>query len=336
MFPAQLPLTSPDTFSRCAERILGSEAGTDPHMHSMDASLKASVERAIWNDDVLRAIEYYEMQVHAKNGSVHLNGHITSAASRKRIETALRSVPGILEVQNHLVLDDKLTLDVAGALGALEQTYACKFFTGTSHGVVSINGVVSSEQVKALAGMCAAGNPNVRAVINHVRVSGVTEPQRPDQPFLQPIIGERIYFLDGLSGVVERVIIDPNDRRVTAMVLLMNFTDPRLPINSLTDAGTRLPMQLVTVPMEAIRYLTKASGFLLIRSTERSRYQDFDSASFFVPSVDWTAPFPYCPQDVLFPAAVPQTEISPSHVAQPFSSEDVLESATFATDDLAG
>ncbi len=323
MFPTQLPVTSSATFSRCDERIPGSDIVKDQQMQNTDASLKASVERAIWNDDVLRAIEYHEIEVRAENGIVHLNGHITSAGSRKRIETALRSLPEILGVQYQLILDDKLTVEVAGALGVLEHTYGCKFFTGAAHGVVSISGVVSSEQVKALAGMCAAGNPNVRAVINHVRVSGVTESSLQDQPFLQPIIGERIYFLDGLSGVVERVIINPNDRRVTDMLLRMNFADPRFPV------------QLVRVPMEAIRYLTKTSGFLLIHSNERSRYQDFDPASFFAPGTDWTPPYPYCPQDVLFPQTEPRT----ADITHPFAFEEMLEGASlkeqsFATDDL--
>jgi hypothetical protein len=64
-----------------------------------------------------------------------------------------------------------------------------------------------------------------------------------DLPFLQPIIGETIYFLDGLSGVVERVIISPNNRRVIAMLLLLNFSDPRLPVNSLTEGSAHLPVQ---------------------------------------------------------------------------------------------
>ncbi len=318
MFPAQLPVTSPDGFSRCDEQLQRSGAGNDPRpMESSDTSLKASVERALWNDEVLRAIEYYEIEVHAKNGVVHLSGHITSASSRKRIETALRSIPGMLGVQNHLILDDKLTLEVAGSLGALEHSHDCKFFTGTSHGVVSISGVVSSEQVKALAGMYAAENPNVRAVINHVRVAGVTDPHLADKPFLQPGIGERIYFLDGLSGIVEHVIINPNDRRVTAMILRVNFSDPLLPV------------QLVHVPMEALRYLTKASGFLLIHSNERSRYQDFDPASFFVPSAEWTPPYPYCARDVLFPAAVLHTEDPTVHVMHPLPFEELMEGASF-------
>jgi hypothetical protein len=53
--------------------------------------------------------------------------------------------------------------------------------------------------------------------------------------------------------------------------------------------------------MDLIRYLTRTSGFLHINSNERERYIDFDPAAFCTPSVDWTPPYPYCPDNVLFP-----------------------------------
>lgn len=335
-----LPVMRTDEFSRCDERIQPQEPGKSPSpMARSDASLKESVERAIWKDEVLRAIEYYEIDVRAKNGIVHLNGHITNSTSRIRIENAIRSVPGILEVRNHLVLDDKLTLEVAGALGILEHRYGCKFFTGSSRGIISITGVVSNENVKLMAERCAAENPNVRGVINHLRVSGALEPELQELPVLQPAIGETIYFLDGPSGVVRGVIINPDNRRVIAMTLEVNFSEAGLPLNSLSDGRTRLPIQLVNVPLDAVRYLTKGSGFLLIDSKDRSRYQDFDPASFFTPGADWTAPYPYCPQDVLFPVEYQKVDAQTADTLHPFPIEGLLEGASyheqlFATENL--
>lgn len=336
-----LPLMRTDEFSRCDEQIQPRESGKSPSpMTRSDASLKESVERAIWKDDVLRAIEYYEIDVRAKNGIVHLNGHITNSTSRIRIESAIRSVPGILEVRNHLVLDDKLTLEVAGALGTLEHRYGCKFFTGSSHGVISISGIVSNENVKLLAERCAAENPNVRGVINRVRVSGALEPEPQDLPVLQPAIGATIYFLDGPSGAVKGVIIDPNNRRVIAMNLELNFTEPRLPLNSPSAGKTALPIQFVNVPLDAVRYLTKGSGFLLINSNDRSRYQDFDPASFLAPGADWTPPYPYCPQDVLFPVENRKADAQTADTPHPLPIEELLEGASyqeqlFAADNLS-
>jgi len=301
MVSAQLPRINPDEFSRCEERshVIDHRRSLSP-IQKTDAAIKESIGRAFWSDDVLRAIEYYEIDVHVQNGIVHLNGHIVSTTSQGRIKDALRKIPGLLGIQNNLVLDDRLTLEVAASLGELEQSYHCKFFTGASHGVVSLNGIVGDEHVKLLAEKCAASNPNVRAVINNVRVSGA-ELELPEQPFLQPTIGQIIYFQDGISGVVKHVIINPNNRRVVAMILQGQFADKRQTLNSSKHSEARPPERLVIVPMDVVRYMTKFSGFLLINSNEITRYMDFEAARFFTPQNGWKAPYPYCPADVLFP-----------------------------------
>ena len=301
MLATQIATINPDEFSRCEEpeqkthhaKSLGASQKTD-------AAIKGLVDRAIWNDDVLRAIEYDEIAVHVKHGVVYLSGHIVSTTSRSRIETALRAIPGILGIQNNLVLDDKLTFEVAGSLGKLEHTYGCKFFTGASHGVITLNGIVSDENVKLLAEKCVANNSNVRAVINNVRISGAALVLQ-DAPFLQPSIGETIYFLDGVSGVVKQVIINPDNRRVVAMTIWGQFTDQRQDLKALKNSEVGSPERLVVLPMDLVRYMTRVSGFLHINSGESSRYMDFDPASFSMPKNDWKAPYPYCPDNVLFP-----------------------------------
>ena len=101
-----------------------------------------------------------------------------------------------------------------------------------------------------------------------------------DQPFLQPIIGEIIYFLDGISGVVKQVIINPNNRRVVAMTVRGQFADQRQDLKSLNSGEARSPERLVVLSMDVVRYMTKVSGFLHINSNERKRYMDFDPTLF--------------------------------------------------------
>ena len=262
MFPAQIPRIDPDEFSRCEERRQMTDHGKSlSSIQKTDAAIKEYIYHAFWKDNALRAIECCEIDVHVKNGTVYLNGHIVSTTSQSRIENAIRAIPGILGIKNKLVFDDKLTLEVVASLGKLEHIYGCKFFIGVSHGVVSLNGIVSDENVKLLAEKCAASNPNVRAVINNVRVLGA-ELGLQDQPFLQPAIGEIIYFLDGICGIVRQVIINPNNRRVIAMTVQGKFTDQRYELNSLTDGKARLSEQLIVLRMSAVRYLTRVSGFL--------------------------------------------------------------------------
>ena len=341
MFPTQILRINADEFSRCEERSQETDHGASlSPSQKTDASIKESIERALWNDDVLRAIEYYEIAVHVKNGIVYLNGHIVSTTSQSRIKKAIGAIPGILGIKNNLVLDDQLTLEVAASLGNLEHIYGCKFFTGASHGLVSLNGIVNDENVMSLAEQCAAGNPNVRGVINNIHVSGA-EPELQNQPFLQPIIGEIIYFLDGLSAVVKQVIINPNNRRVVAMTVLGRFTDQQQELKSFENGEARSPERLVVLSMDVVRYLTKFSGFLDIKSNERERYLHFDPASFRPPNVDWTPPYPYCPGDVLFPLEKREVEYQilerlprPPLVAA--LEEQVLWEQLLANDSLGG
>jgi osmotically-inducible protein OsmY len=300
MLATQIPRIDSYEFSRCEkpEQKTGQGKSLSPSQKK-DAAIKESVAQALWKDDVLRAIEHDEIEVHVRNGIVYLIGHIASTTSQSRINNALRVIPGLLGIQNNLVLDDKLTLEVAGSLGLLEHTYGCKFFTGASHGVISLNGTVSEENVKLLAEQRVASHPNVRGVINNVRISGA-EQHLPEQPFLQPSIGETIYFLDGISGVVKQVIMNPNNRRVDAMTVWGQFADQRRDLKSSKESEPRFPERLVVLPMDVVRHMNKASGFLSINTNERERYMEFDSASFHTPNVDWTAPYPYCPGDVLF------------------------------------
>jgi osmotically-inducible protein OsmY len=301
MFPIQTARTNADEFSRCDEAEPKPDHGKSLSPgQKADAAIKESIEHALWKDDVLRAIEYYQVEVHVKNGFVHLNGHIVSAASRKRIQTAFREIAGMRGLQDNLILDDKLTLEVAISLGELEHIYDCKFFTGASHGVISLNGVVGDEHVKSLAEKCVSSNPNVRGVISNIRVTGAKQ-ELDDGPFLQPAIGEIIYFLDGVSGIVKQVIINPNNRRVQAMSIEETFSHQTHGADLVTDGIARRAENLVVVPMNEVRYLTKESGFLYINSNERNRYTEFNSSRFVAPGNGWKAPYPYCPGDVLFP-----------------------------------
>ena len=300
MLATQIPTTNPDTFSRCAEGSTAIDHGKNLSPgQKTDAAMKASIDVALWNDDLLRAIESYGIVVHVMDGVVYLSGHIVNATSQSRIQNALGAIPGILAIRNSLVLDDRLTLEVAGSLGELEHTYNCKFFSGASHGVISLNGTVRDENIKSLAEKRVSRNPNVRGVINNVKVSG-SERKSPEQPFLQPVIGQNIYFLDGISGVVNHVIINPDNRRVVAMTVRVQFANQRQELKSLNSGQGLSPERLVVLPMDLVRYMTRVSGFLNISSTERERYMDFDPAGFSAPKHGWNAPYPYCPDEVLF------------------------------------
>ena len=173
MLNDQVPKTISTPASRCDERVLIMDYGKDlSPVEKRDAEIKHEIANSLWKDNVLRTLDYDEIDVRVKNGVVYFNGHITNSSSQSRIENAIQAIPGIVEVRNNLVLDDKLTLDVATALSDLERTYHCKFFTGAIYGVISIGGTVSDRKIRSLAEKCASANPNTRGVINNIQVSG--------------------------------------------------------------------------------------------------------------------------------------------------------------------
>jgi osmotically-inducible protein OsmY len=293
----------PDQISRCVERSQIIERGKKlSPAEKRDAALKENIASALWKDVVLRALDYSEIDVHVNNGVVTLNGHIGGKRSQSRVNNALQDIAGIVELRNQLILDDKLTLDVASALGRLEQAHNCKFFTGASHGVISLNGTVRNEHVKLLAEKYASEIPNTRGVINNIKAPGEKSVLSP-QPFLQPVIGETIYFLDWVSGIIKQVIINPDNRLVIAMIVQWKFADQRHELDPSADGKIHSQERLVIVPMEVVRYMTRVSGFLTINSSETDRYMDFDPDYLVAPDTGWVPPYPYCPDDVLFPVS---------------------------------
>jgi osmotically-inducible protein OsmY len=301
MFPVQLSRIDPAELSAYKDQTTSSdhEKSHGPILKT-DAAIEEYIYHAFQKDVILRALEYDGIDIRVKGQVIYLYGHVVSVASQRRIINAMHTIPGILKIENNLVLDDRLIVEVSSALHRLEHTYACTFFTGASHGVISLNGIVNNENIKLLAEQCVAGSPNVRGVINNLRIAG-TKSLLQNQPFLQPTIGELMYFLDGVSGVVKQVIMNPNNRRVIAMTIQGIFTEQRAESKSRTDENTQFPEQLVTVPIKMIRYLTPESGFLYITSQEKNQYVDFDPAGFIAPNADWIPPYPYCSDHILFP-----------------------------------
>lgn len=288
--------------TRCKNRSQPAVDEGKAHRKSVkvDASITESIDRALWNDRVLRSTDYWKIGVAVKDGIVSLSGNIMSITNQQRAVDAVRSVPGVQEIISHLVSDDHLIRDVASALGEIEHLYGVKFFTGATNGVVLISGEVSNTHIRILAEKCAASIPGVRGVINAVRSPGI-DLQTEDQRFLQPSIGEQIYYRDGPIVTVKSVIMNPNNLRVTAMVVLGHYSNTHQDPGFIMYGEAHTSERLIVIPMSAVRSLTKSSGFLKIDSTEAVSYSDFNISDFVAPREDWTPPYPYCPDEVLFP-----------------------------------
>jgi osmotically-inducible protein OsmY/uncharacterized protein YkvS len=279
----------------------------DSPIQKEDAAVDEKIHHALWKDDVLRSTDNDAINIQVINGIVYLSGHIAGSTNRQRIEKVLQTIDGIRGISSALIMDDELMREVAASLGQIEHIHQCKFFTGVSHGVVVLNGEVSSADVRKSAEQCAASHPNVRGVINYIRVPGV-DLGIQDHRFLQPTIGEEICFRNGLTGIVRQVVINPDNRRVIAMTVQGNFYDSWRNLSLSNSSTAPSTEQLVVIPMSVMGHLTSSSGFLTIQSTDASKYEGFDAFLFVIPRHDWVPPYPYDRADVLFSIEYEQVE----------------------------
>ncbi len=335
MLPLPTPRTDPDVLFRCENSSLAEEEQKNPAKNSAeDVALAYEIDRVLWADSVFRARDYAHIDVQVLGGFAHLYGHISSMSSQHQAEKALQIIPGLHGVVSHLILDDRLLAEVATSLGFLEHMDNCKFFTGVSHGVVFISGKVSDVKVRLLAEKCASDNPNVRGVINSICIRG-SKLILQDQPYLQPTIGGEIIFLNGISGIVRQVIIDPNNRRVIAMIAQGQFTDQLQDLQSLKNGKSLPPERLIVLSMDLVRYLTKVSGFLHINTNERNRYTDFDPVNFIAPQKSWVPPYPYCLNEVLFPVQHRDEDSQAIYGPHPFQFAKTSEAESLRKDFFA-
>jgi len=220
MLEVQTMQVKPNGFDPCEDQpwLPVEELNSHHKKEKADENIAEKVDRALWNDDMLRSTDYHEIDIHLKEGIVYLTGHVITTMNKWRAENAVRTIPGILGVHNQLVSDEELMREVAAALGKIEHTYGVKFFTGVRNGVVILNGDVENADVGCLAEKCASEIPDVPGVINYVRAPGI-DFDAIDQRFLQPSIGLEIYHSNGLFGTVKQVIINPNNLRVVGMIV---------------------------------------------------------------------------------------------------------------------
>lgn len=267
--------------------------------YQADSTIAEEVDRAFWKDVVLRDTDYHEIDARVRDGIITLNGHVITSMNQWRAETAVKNIPGILGVKSYLIPDDKLMLEVAEALGKIEQSEDFKVFAKVENGVVFLAGAVSSLRLRDQAEQDVAAIPWVRGIINEINAPGIVlDPE--EQRFLQPLIGKELFFKDALSVTVRKVVINPHNRRVIAVVVVGRFPNPSRHKPNSEYGEESSPERLVVLPAHAILDLTRSGGFLQINSDAIAEYKDYDPTRYIVPEKDWLPPYPYCIDEVLF------------------------------------
>jgi osmotically-inducible protein OsmY len=251
-----------------------------------DDDILADLWEGIWQVDLIRTNDMHSLSITVHDGVVVLEGHMAGAFNRRRVENIARSVPDVVAVHNHVVVDAELDLQVAQALARDPRTSACILPVGSHHGWVRVGGTVSCPDVQAAAESVAAGVPAVRGVIGLPQIAG--EPPTPTRRAVQPLPGATVYAEDGRNGVVAQVIMDPQSRLVTHMVVSANVardTDDVL--------GFRWVSGDYLVPVEAAEVVNDQSVILAPHPPSITAYPLFDASAYPPAPFTWRPPYPY-------------------------------------------
>jgi osmotically-inducible protein OsmY/sporulation protein YlmC with PRC-barrel domain len=288
-----------------------------------DHAIAIDVDQALRDDEVVRRLDYQSIAVTVGAGVVLLHGHATTPVSAQRAERAARGVRGVVEVTNQIVTDGEIQLAVAQALAHDARTRGHRLFVHVQRGVVWVRGEVASAAGHTAVEAVAGSVPHVRAVINRVEAAdgaGAAEDLRA----LFPRIGQEVYTTGTRLGQVERVIIHPRHRRVTALVVRGWMADPQhAAAASSLDPPARQERRLV-IPTNLVREVTAGAVLLDIGNDAALRYAELDPATYTSPVADWQPPYPYAHAEVLLEPDRPRA-VRGDSLAVSAKPEDVVE-----------
>jgi hypothetical protein len=258
----------------------------------------AAVIQALWEDTILRRTEYRQIHVEAKNGIAYLSGYVSSPSMSAGAEKAAYKADGVWQVVNHLAIDSEMQLAVSQAIGNDPLTRKGRIFVGVNNGFVTLSGVAPGLAARSIAQEQAAGISGIRGVLNSIRVHGV-EMDLQNSRALQPVIGATIYATDIIVGRVDKVIINPKNRLVTAMIsnTVLPDTD-QMDANWLWNEHHHSARSLI-IPIETVRHLTSTSIFLKEKGEVVAGFNDFDAALYLTAPKGWEPPYPYKHADIV-------------------------------------
>lgn len=264
-----------------------------------DTLLTEQIIRALGADHLLSSSDAVHLRVTVKSGVATLTGHVRQSSNKARVEAATKEAPAVTAVVNHLVADNELMIAVAQALGHDPQTQNEQIQVNVQHGVVYLGGAVNRAAIRTAAAQVAAGVAQVRGIINVIQTPGI-EMDKDEERFMQPLIESEIYATDGQVGRVQQVVINPDNRRVTAVVVYAQLAALQaVDWAHLPDERLQPPRHIL-IPISSLRCAPSGALFLTVNSGEAAHFAGFTPRSFGAPPAEWQPPYPYWPADVLF------------------------------------
>jgi osmotically-inducible protein OsmY/uncharacterized protein YrrD len=262
-----------------------------------DSEIAADVDRALERDPVISVLDYDLIEVQVQDGVVSLRGHAASPISKARAESAARAVPGVQQVENGIVTDGELVAAIEQALAGEPALRAQPITVQAEHGVVYLCGYAMRPELRAAAEAIAAGVPQVRAVVNELLAPGVAGVQVLRT--LELAIGQAVEASDMPLGLLERVVVSPQRRRVMALVVSGALPDLARATPQMLPAEMPKQPRRVVITADAVRCATPQVVHLRISGLDAARCPDFDPACFVGPDATWPAIGPFQPADML-------------------------------------
>jgi osmotically-inducible protein OsmY len=268
-----------------------------------DDVLVALVNQALWEDTLLRRTDYRQIHVRVENGIAYLSGYVSSASMSSGAERAALKVDGIWKVENDLSIDRDLEIAVAQAIGNDPLARNARVFVGVKNGFVTLTGQAPGLDSRRAAQEQAVAMPRVRGVTNSIRVPGA-DIDVENQRIWQPVIGAGIYAADMAIGKIEKVVIDPENRLVTAILAYAVLPDPEQMGSNWLWNEHHYAERRIMIPIEAVRHVSSTSVFLKEKGAVVAGIKDFDPNSYFAAPEVWEPPYPYKHADILLPRQV--------------------------------
>jgi hypothetical protein len=237
--------------------------------------------------------------VGVENGIAYLSGYVSSPSMSKGAEKAALKADGIWKVDNRIAIDSEMTLAVSQAIRHDPRAKKARVFVGVNNGFVTLTGESADLAGRLAAQEQAVAIPKVRGVVNSIHVPGADFSTK-DQRALQPVIGTGIYATDVPIGVVEKVVINPLNRLVSAILAKAIFSDPdQVWSNWLRNERPYIERRII-IPIEIVRNQSEAAVFLKLKASQAAELGEFDPNSYSSPTQNWQPPYPYKHADILF------------------------------------
>lgn len=264
-----------------------------------DQEIKRAIEQALGEDELIRlgVFAYTPIEITVQAGRVTLRGHVNTSAERQRIQEIAQEVRGVQGLENRLVVDYEVEVAVAQALAHDPRTREHLAQVSSRFGHVFLQGQVPSLEIQMAAEEVAATAPQVRGVINRLRTSP-TPVAKATRWIVEPRVGQDVYAVNVHIGQVDKVIISPLSRRVSAVIVRGELPHPQ-PTDPQQELEAWLEQErTVVVPAEYVDFVSTAV-FLTLTALEYVQLPDFNPADFVRPDAAWQPPFPYHREEVL-------------------------------------